>query len=158
MEAAMAGARRRRAVVAVAAMVVMVAAAGEGPRCAELGFDRDSVQCAVCPRLEAALGKVSGAGEVARQCRACCSEEERFDSAQLVLDMRYLARLPALKEFVTHKAAKYPQLEVKEKFEQRPQLVLHGAASGKEKRIPVHAWEAQHLEDFVREKLVISAE
>jgi hypothetical protein len=64
-----------------------------------------------------------------------------------------MGHFPHLKDFVEHKMADYPRVDVEYIRGQAPQLRVFAQGDGAEEVVPIASWKPEHLDEFLASRL-----
>jgi hypothetical protein len=142
-------------VVAVALLLSpLVAVRASTSECATLGFS-DALLCSTCVEMTTFVHDES----VTNECFKCCSEDREsdtrtFSSAILVADTTRLQYHTSVESFIRDHAHKFKdRLKVVSRPWWRPALELLDANEVVVDTLPIDAWEAHQLVQFLEERV-----
>ena len=151
--------------VAAPTAAAAAAAAKQVETCLAQGFNSGALACSTCD----VVNTVTGDLDLTDECQRCCdplldqatgAAEEKYSSAVLEVDKRFLSAFANVEDMVARTKKKENGLDVgikvRSRFGVRPQLVLYRGSVIAE-TIPITGWSVDDLKDFVKASIVLDA-
>lgn len=106
------------------------------------------------------MKKFVGEHQVWKECQSCCIDDSApaqpilFSSARLRVCSWKLGRYPAVHDFVSNRAHRFPKLHVEYARGADPELILMGEnVNEAADTVSIGSWTVDNMEAFLKEKL-----